>query len=115
MKSEDEDFYRYKRICSAILFKNSKPDLCLVKMLKKTYELYTCEYVVKELREVFERKFKNKMHCLELFLDFVMPSIRVLKTERNILDNPIFIRDINDYPILVTAIINKMDMLITGR
>jgi len=97
---------------SAILFPGSTPSKLVEKVLDK-YHLVLCSQIIEELHEVFNRKFDNKISCLEEFL-FKL-SYELVYTPQKI-DKKEYpeIRDQKDLPILVSSILGDVDYLITG-
>ena len=74
--------------------------------------LVLSSFVVDELKRVVARKFENKSRELDEFLT-VLPYELVYTPE--IMDESLFeIRDKMDYPVLYTAIIEDVDILVTG-
>ena len=70
------------------------------------HQLVLSSYVVEELKSVVKRKFPAKEYAIEKLL-MVMSYEYVYETLFNI-------RDCKDYPVLYTAIIEDVDILITG-
>ena len=72
-----------------------------------------CSYIIDELHQVFERKFWNKSEILEPFL--LELSFELIYTPKRIepCEYP-SIRDRNDLPILVSAILSDVDIFISG-
>jgi len=99
-------------IVSAILFPNSLPST-LIKSVSSRHEIVLCTSIIGELYEIFERKFKQKTKALETFLSEL--AYELIYTPQNIdKDKYPFIRDKKDFPILVSAIIGIVDVIITG-
>lgn len=99
-------------IVSAILFPNSLPS-ALIKSVSSRHEIVLCTSIIEELYEIFERKFKQKTKALETFLSEL--AYELIYTPQNIdKDKYPFIRDKKDFPILVSAIIGIVDVIITG-
>lgn len=97
---------------SALLFPNSIAGRLLVNVLTD-HNLVLCSYIIEELHSVFERKFRSKIDDLEIFLSEL--SCDLVYTPKKIDETKYpYIRDINDLPILVSALIADVDMLITG-
>lgn len=77
------------------------------------HELFLCDYVIDELRIVVDRKFKNKKEALENF--FIELPFQLVYTPRNINFSEFpSVRDQKDSPILATALIEDIDIFITG-
>ncbi len=98
-------------LISAFVFKSKKINELIYK-LSKEHEIIICSYIVEELRELISTKFKVSQNALDEFLknfpfNLVYSPISV--------ENKLFdIRDKNDYIILHTAIIEDVDVFITG-
>lgn len=71
-----------------------------------------CTFSIDELRLVTKRKFSNKAHDLEMFLSEF--SYDLLLTPTMLPPDMPQIRDVNDLPILASAIIGDVDILLTG-
>jgi len=76
------------------------------------HELVLPSYVVDELREVINRKFPKVISELDEFLTTL--SFTLAYTPRTIPTGLFEIRDIADAPILYTAVIEGIDVFITG-
>lgn len=69
-------------------------------------------YIVEELKDVVRRKFSNKVGIVDTLL--AKMNYEYIYTP-DILDESLFeIRDVKDYPILYTAILEDVDILVTG-
>lgn len=109
-KYENNDWYEYNSI--AILFPNSKLSLLIWDITEK-HELVLCSHIIEELHIVFERKFKDKIKCLDDFLSEL--TYELIYTPKKIdISNYPSIRDPKDLPILISAINNNIDIFITG-
>ena len=76
-------------------------------------EIILCDYVLEELRLVVDRKFPERKIALEHF--FKELPFELVHTPRNMnLDKYPSVRDQKDSPILATAIIENVDVFITG-
>lgn len=98
-------------LVSAFVFKNKKMNELIYK-LSVEHEIVICSYTIEELKELVNTKFKVTQKDLDEFLkDF--PFILVYSPTT--VENKLFeIRDKNDYIILHTAIIENVDVFITG-
>ncbi len=77
------------------------------------HRLILCDYVVKELRFVVERKFPSKSTVLEDF--FYTLHFELVHVSENIGREDIpSVRDKKDTPILAAAIQHNVDIFITG-
>lgn len=77
------------------------------------HTLVLCSYVIDEIHEVFERKFSSKMMFLDEFLSKLSYDFIYTPTDINPETYP-EIRDKHDLPILVSALIAGVDLIITG-
>lgn len=99
-------------IISAILFPNSAPSKFIEEVTSK-HTIVLCSYIIDELHRVFNKKFKDKLLYLEKFLSKF--SYELIYTPLDIeIDKYPKIRDIADLPILVSAIIEDVDIIVTG-
>lgn len=99
-------------LISAILFPNSLPSKALEKAsLEHTVVLSS--YGIDEIHTVFQRKFKDKYLFLEKFLSKF--SFELVYTPQSTeIGNFPEVRDKKDQPILVSAILGDVDLLLTG-
>ena len=98
-------------LISALLFSGSKMDT-LMNCIFTKHQLVLSSYVVKELKDVVKRKFPNKEHVINKLL--VTMSYEFVYTPGELEEGLFDIWDIKDYPVLCTAIIEDVDILITG-
>jgi len=99
-------------IVSAILFPDSLP-YAFNKDISGKHEIVLCTHIIEELYEIFERKFEQKTKALETFLSEL--TYELIYTPQKIdKTNYPTIRDKKDLPILVSAIIGIVDVIITG-
>ena len=98
-------------LISAFVFKSKKMNELIYK-LSKEHEIIICSYTVEELKELINSKFKVSQKDLDEFLkDF---PFDLVYSPTNV-ENKLFeIRDKDDYIILHTAIIEDVDIFITG-
>ena len=80
--------------------------------IAETYDIVLSTQIIEELHTVVERKFKNKKHDLERFLNRLNFEVA---TTPSAIDENIYpkVRDKKDYPILASAIIADVDVFIT--
>ena len=99
-------------IISAIVFPKSKT-ACVFKHILECHVPVICTYSVKESYTVFKRKFPDKITVLDEFFHDIdceyFPAPETIEPS----EFP-DIRDINDLPILASAILSKVDVLLTG-
>lgn len=98
-------------LISALLFPGSKVD-SLMNCIFTKHQLVLSSYVVEELKNVVKRKFPNKEQVINKLL--MAMSYEFVYTPSNLEEGLFDIRDIKDYPVLYTAIIEDVDVLITG-
>lgn len=99
-------------VISAMIFPNGKVAKVFSHLLEK-HTVIISSYTKTECVEVFEKKFPSKMKQLEIFFDGI--SFEEFKSPDKVDENKYpKIRDINDLPILVSAILSDADILLTG-
>ncbi len=98
-------------LISAFVFKSQKMNELIYK-LSKEHEIIICSYTIEELKGLINTKFKVSLKDLDEFLkDF---PFNLVYSPTNI-ENKLFnIRDKDDYIILHTAIIEDVDVFVTG-
>ena len=76
------------------------------------HQLVLSSYVVQELKDVVRRKFASKVGVVDTLL--AKMNYEYVYTP-DMLDETLFeIRDVKDYPVLYTAILEDVDILVTG-
>ena len=99
-------------LISALIFQS----VHMTKVIEKSAEQYSlvlCSYVVDEIYTVVKRKFPKHESTINRFLSKL--SFELVYSPKQIDGEKLFdIRDENDYIILHTAIIENIDVLITG-
>lgn len=98
-------------LISAILFPGDKINN-MMNYIFLRHQLVLSSYVVEELKSVVRRKFPKKEPVIEKLL--LMMSYEYVYTPDDMKENLFSIRDVKDYPVLYTAIIEDVDILITG-
>ena len=99
-------------IISAILFPNSSPSR-FIEEVTSEHSIVLCSHIIDELHRVFNKKFKDKLLYLEKFLSKF--SFELVYTPQDIeIDKYPDIRDVADLPILVSAIVEDVDVIVTG-
>lgn len=97
----------------SIIFFPSVQTKYLVRKLTESHQIVICDYVVEELQFVVNRKFPNKRKALDDF--FLELPFELVYTPKEInFDKFPEMRDQKDTPILATAIIEGVDVLLTG-
>ena len=97
-------------LISASLFPKSRLGQT-IKLLSDKYSIVLCTTIIDELHDVYCRKFPDKLSVLEQFLKEL--SFETVYTPK-IPENLPQIRDKRDTPILASAILEDVDVLITG-
>ncbi|MBR0038696.1 MAG: putative toxin-antitoxin system toxin component, PIN family [Lachnospiraceae bacterium] len=98
-------------IISFILFNNERMNLFFNYLLKNDTWVIS-NIIIDELKEVFNKKFPNKIDVLNTFLKDIEAEEIIVK---NVENKKLFrIRDEKDYDVLYAAIVSKVDLFITG-
>ncbi|MDD2402193.1 MAG: putative toxin-antitoxin system toxin component, PIN family [Clostridia bacterium] len=98
-------------LISALLFPSEKMNQ-LFETITVKHTMVLSSYVIDELHEVVERKFPTKIEVIEDLLSRM--SYELVYTPKQIKKRLVEIRDVEDYPIIHTAIIEDTDILLTG-
>ena len=98
-------------LISGILFPNSVPSNVL-RHVAEQERLVLATYVIDELRRVFQKKFPDKTDSLERYLERGEFELFVTPKEWQLVVP--LIRDLKDKPVLASAILADVDILITG-
>ena len=99
-------------LISGILFPNSVPDKVL-RIVVERERLVLATYIVEELRRVFQNKFPDKIQLLERYRERREFELFVTPYDlRHVAIPPV--RDTKDEPVLASAILADVDILITG-
>lgn len=98
-------------LISMVLFPNKRFRQMLEYIIEK-HDLLISSFVIEELFAVVERKFPTKRNDVDLFLSNL--AYELVYTPHNMPGNIFEIRDMNDYPVLYTAIVENVDIFITG-
>lgn len=98
-------------LISLLVFSSKKMNQMIERIFVE-HQLVLSSYVVEELKDVVKRKFPNKVGAVDRLLSKM--NFEYVYTP-DILDRTLFeIRDVKDYPVLYTAILEDVDVLITG-
>jgi len=98
-------------LVSAFVFR-SKRFFAVIDFIVSHHELVLASYVVDELKDVIARKFPTKAVALDEFLTAL--SFTLVYSPQVMPAELPKIRDVADTPILYTAIIESIDVFITG-
>ena len=97
-------------LISASLFEKSKIAE-MVEHIADNHYLILCDVILDEMKSVYKRKFPNKIKNVDLFLTKFPYELVYAPTY---LDDTPDIRDLSDKPILASAILEDVDILISG-
>lgn len=96
---------------SLLVFSSKKMNQ-MMECIFTEHQLVLSSYIVEELKDVVRRKFPNKVGVVDTLL--AKMNYEYVYTP-DILDETLFeIRDVKDYPVLYTAILEDVDILVTG-
>ena len=98
-------------LISALLIPGSKIN-AMMNCIFTQHQLVLSSYVVDELKRVVKRKFPQKENAINKLL--MLMSFEYVYTPNDIEGGLFDIRDEKDYPVLYTAIIEDVDVLING-
>lgn len=85
----------------------------LARRLTESHQIVVCDYVIEELRLVTERKFPAKRKFLDQFFMELPFELVYTPKELDLNEFP-EMRDVKDSPILATAIMEGIDVFLTG-
>ena len=85
----------------------------LARKLTESYQIVVRDYVIEELRLVTERKFLAKRKFLDRFFMELPFELVYTPKELDLNEFP-EMRDVKDSPILATAIMENIDVFLTG-
>lgn len=98
-------------LVSLLLFPNERMNAMMERIFSE-HELILSSFVVNELKDVVQRKFPAKARVVDRLLLKMSYSLVYTPDE---MDEALFdIRDKKDYPVLYTAIIEDVDIFVTG-
>lgn len=99
-------------IISTILFPKSQLSK-IIQNVTEDHTLVLCSHITEELNLIFKQKFREKNYLLDQFLSKL--AYELVYTPADI-DSANFpeMRDRKDLPILVSALLSEVDILITG-
>ena len=98
-------------LISALLFPSTRMN-AMMNYIFTHNQLVLSSYVVDELKDVVKRKFPKKKSSINKLL--MIMSFEYVYTPEMIESGLFDIRDVKDYPVLYTAIIEDVDILVTG-
>lgn len=98
-------------LISLLLFSNPRMN-AMMKRIFAEHKLVLSSFVLNELKDVVRRKFSAKVKAVDKLL--LKMSYDIVYTPEEMDETLFSIRDVKDYPVLYTAIIEDMDVLISG-
>ena len=98
-------------LVSLLLFPNQRMNH-MIEVILSSHKLVLSSFVVEELKAVIQRKFPAKAAVVDDLL--AKMSFDLVYTPEQINEKLFYIRDEKDYPVLYTAMIEDVDILITG-
>jgi len=98
-------------LVSAIVFPNERMESLIYKAALE-HQLVLSSYIIGELLDVTKRKFPQKVKDVDIFLTRL--PYELVYTPQELSDELFYIRDIKDYPALHSAIIEDVDLFVTG-
>jgi len=101
-------------LISAALNTNSVPFQAYVKAASYPNRGLICEQNVDEMKRIFNKKFPNRLAALDKFLSVALLTLELVPVPTDEIVSETQIRDVNDRPILRSAIHAKADVLLTG-
>ena len=99
-------------LISLIFFPNENMNK-LISLICNNHSIVLCSYVIEELQNVVSRKFETKKLALDVFLENLSYEFVYTPKIFDVRKYPP-LRDIKDMPVLVTAILEDVDILLTG-
>lgn len=98
-------------LISLLVFSSKKMNQ-MMECIFTEHQLVLSSYIVEELKDVIKRKFPDKAGVVDTLL--AKMNYEYVYTP-DILDETLFeIRDVKDYPVLYTAILEDVDILVSG-
>lgn len=98
-------------LISLLVFSSKKMNR-MMECIFMEHQLVLSSYIVEELKDVVNRKFPSKVEVVDKLL--AKMNYEYVYTP-DILDETLFeIRDVKDYPVLYTAILEDVDIVVTG-
>ena len=99
-------------LISGLLFPNSTPGK-VIRVVAEQEQLVLATYIIEELYRVFQKKFPDKEKNLDRYIE--RGEFELFVTPRDLQHVTIpSIRDANDEPVLASAVLADVGILITG-
>ena len=96
----------------SLIFFPSQRFMQMAIAITQEHTLVLSSFVVDELKAVAERKFPARKEAIDRFLAAF--GYELVYTPNKMQGDLFSIRDVNDYPVLYSAIMENVDVLITG-
>jgi putative PIN family toxin of toxin-antitoxin system len=96
----------------SMIFFPGKQFAQLIEHITREHTLILSSFVIDELVAVAEKKFPSRKDAIDRFLSHL--AYELVYTPHKMQGNLFDIRDMDDYPVLYTAIVENVDVLITG-
>ena len=96
----------------SMLFFPNNSFLNMLQYITQEHTLVLSSFVIDELVAVTQRKFPQKLFAIDRFLTEL--SYEFVYTPKSMERDAFEIRDAKDYPVLYTAIVENIDIFITG-
>ncbi len=84
----------------------------MIEHIVTEHELVLSSFVVEELKDITGRKFPAQIQVIEKLL--LGMNYQLIQTPEEIDKSLFSIRDMNDYPVIYSALISDVDVFITG-
>ena len=98
-------------LISLLVFSSKKMNQ-MMECIFMEHQLVLSSYIVEELKDVVRRKFASKAGVVDTLL--AKMNYEFVYTP-DLVDETLFeIRDVKDYPVLYTAILEDVDIVVTG-
>ena len=101
-------------LISAALYPKGKAATAFYRAAGAPNRGIVADYVLGEMRTVFQRKFSDKLDLLESFIAIASMTLETVSTPEDSIDAEDLIDDVKDRPILRAATVANADILITG-
>jgi uncharacterized protein len=101
-------------LISTALFPHSTPAQAFWKANTYPFQAVICEQNLDELKRIFTKKFPDKLPALESFISNSLLSIEIVDTPEIPVEEEMSMRDMMDRPILRSAVVSDVDIILTG-
>lgn len=101
-------------LISAALFPHSTPAQAFWKANTYPFQAVICEQNLDEMKRIFMKKFPDKLPALDSFISNSLLSIEIVDTPEIPVEEERLIRDMMDRPILRSAAVSDVDIILTG-